>query len=220
MRAAVAKVDPGLPLSRATPYEALLGDSEARTRLTARLLAAFALTALLLGCLGVYGVAAQAVRERTREIGVRMALGAGAGPIVSAVLREGLLLTVPGVLVGLAGAAAATRLLEGMLVGVRASGVRVTQAAGHGMKVDARPSLHSLGRWASTALPTIVADVRTETVKAKNGPKSRVAAMLVMNRPGTLACRDSSSTGWPSSVCSSSSSPPRARNGIRVMSTW
>jgi putative ABC transport system permease protein len=120
VRAAVAEVDPGLPLSRATPYEALLGDSEARTRLTARRLAAFALTALLLGCLGVYGVAAQAVRERTREIGVRMALGAGAGSIVSAVLGEGLLLTVPGVLVGLAGAAAATRLLEGMLVGVRA----------------------------------------------------------------------------------------------------
>ncbi len=120
VRAAVAEVDPGLPLSRVSPYGRLIGASEARTLLTTRLLAGFAVVALLLGCLGVYGVAAQAVRERTREIGVRMALGAGSNTIASDVLIDGLRLAVPGALAGLAGALAAKRVLEGMLTGVRA----------------------------------------------------------------------------------------------------
>lgn len=120
VRSAVARVDAALPLSRVSPYNALIGDSESRTILTTRLLAGFASVALLLGCLGVYGVAAQAVRERTREIGVRMALGAASGRIGTGVLRDGLRLALPGALVGLLGAVAAEHLLEVVLVEVTA----------------------------------------------------------------------------------------------------
>jgi len=119
LRDAVAAVDDGLPLSRVSPYSALIGDSESRARLTTRLLAGFALVALLLGCLGVYGVAAQSVRERSREIGVRMALGAGSTRIGIAVLQDGLRLALPGALAGLLGAVMAKRLFDVVLLEVR-----------------------------------------------------------------------------------------------------
>jgi putative ABC transport system permease protein len=120
VRSAVARVNDALPLSRVSPYGTLVGDSESRTVLTTRLLAGFAIVALLLGCLGVYGVAAQAVRERTREIGVRMALGAASASIGAGVLKDGLALALPGAFAGLLGAVAAKRILQVVLVEVKA----------------------------------------------------------------------------------------------------
>jgi predicted permease len=118
LRRAVVEVDPRLPVSGATTYEQMLGASAARTRFTAGVLRVFALTTLFLGCLGVDGLAAHAVRERRREIGVRKALGAESGRIALETLRQGSRVAVVGALCGLGIAALATRALAGMLFGV------------------------------------------------------------------------------------------------------
>jgi putative ABC transport system permease protein len=81
-------------------------------------LAAFAALALLLCCVGIYGVVSYSVARRTTEIGIRMALGATASIIMRLVLREGLKLTLAGVVIGLAAAAAVTRFMASMLFGV------------------------------------------------------------------------------------------------------
>ncbi len=85
------------------------------------LLGGFAATALLLATLGIYGTLAQRAEQRVREFGIRMALGARRGDIVGLMAGQGLRLTLTGVAVGLLGAAWLTRLLEGMLFGVRPS---------------------------------------------------------------------------------------------------
>lgn len=114
----VRHMDSRMAVSDLSTYGQRLGASLAGTRLMAALLVVFALTALVLGCVGVYGVATFSVRERLREIGVRMAMGASAGGIRREVLREGLMLALPGGIAGLLLALPATRLLDGLLFGV------------------------------------------------------------------------------------------------------
>ena len=100
------------------PVDRLVANSVARQRFYAVMLAGFAAIAALLGAIGIYGVLAYAVVERTREIGIRMALGARRGQVLGAVLGRGVLLAVAGIAVGLAGATAVTRYLQSMLYGV------------------------------------------------------------------------------------------------------
>jgi len=118
LRAAVASVDPTVPVKAVRPVVDLVSDSAARARFTMLLLATFAAVALVLGAVGVYGVVAYAVARRTREIGVRMALGARASDVLAMVLREGGTLAAVGVALGIAGALAASRVLAGFLFGV------------------------------------------------------------------------------------------------------
>lgn len=100
------------------PMDRLVASSVARPRFYAVLLDAFAGIAGLLAAIDIYGVLAYAMTHRTRQIGIRMALGAQRGSVLALVIRRGAILTVMGTAVGLAGAATATRLLQTMLFDV------------------------------------------------------------------------------------------------------
>jgi putative ABC transport system permease protein len=118
LRRIVADLDPQLPVYGATSLEERIAKSVAQPRLTATLTGVFAASALLLAALGIYGVVAYGVAERTREIGVRMALGATQAGVLRLVVRQGMLPVVGGVVVGLLGAWASARLLARLLYGV------------------------------------------------------------------------------------------------------
>jgi predicted permease len=118
VRATFREINAAMPLASTTTLESLLDDSLRERRFHLALLGAFAVVALLLAALGVYGVMSHATSERTHEIGVRMALGARGADVLAMVMRQGATLAVAGAIGGLLGAAAVTRLLRGMLFGV------------------------------------------------------------------------------------------------------
>jgi len=108
-------LDPQLPATNIRTLEEQRRNSLYSERATALLLSAFGALALLLAALGIYGVMAYAVAQRTREFGIRMALGARAGDVLRLMLRQGARLIGAGVALGLAGAFAATRLIRSFL---------------------------------------------------------------------------------------------------------
>jgi putative ABC transport system permease protein len=118
VRAALAELDPDVPLADVQTMEEALGAWAAERRLTMMLVGGFALLALILGAVGVYGVMAHLVVQRTREIGIRIALGAVPREILRLVVSQGAWLAGLGIGVGLIGALAATRLLAGLLFGI------------------------------------------------------------------------------------------------------
>jgi putative ABC transport system permease protein len=118
VKRAIWSVDSDQPIVRVATMDSLLTTSEAERRFVLTLFAAFALVALVLAATGVYGVLSRSVTERTREIGVRVALGANRGDILSLIVRQGMTLTALGIVIGLAGAMAASRALITLLFGV------------------------------------------------------------------------------------------------------
>ena len=117
-RSILASLDPDIPLFEPRTMNDVVETSLNRQRFIATLLGVFAAVAALLAAVGLYGVIAYSVGERTREIGIRVALGAVRGDVMRLVLRGGLTLAVIGVLIGLAGSVVTTRLLGGLLYGV------------------------------------------------------------------------------------------------------
>jgi putative ABC transport system permease protein len=120
-RRQVTSLDKNLPIYSVKTLDQYFADSVAAPRFNSMLMSAFAMLAVLLACLGVYGVVSYAVVQRTHEIGIRMALGAGGGSVVRSVLYRGMLLALIGVTLGLAGSFALVHLLSNMLFGVRAT---------------------------------------------------------------------------------------------------
>ena len=121
IRQAVEQVDKEQPIYDVKPMTAWLQASVARQRFNMLLLAVFAGVALLLAAIGVYGVINYSVTQRTQELGIRVALGAQPRDVLKLIVGKGLALTLAGVVFGVAGAFALTRLMEGLLFGVTAT---------------------------------------------------------------------------------------------------
>jgi putative ABC transport system permease protein len=119
VREVVKSLDPGQPAPEAITMARVVSEALGGPRFAARVSSAYAFAALLLAALGLYGLLAYAVSRRTREIGIRVALGAGPSAIRSLVLREGLSLVASGIGLGLLGAAASARLLGALLYEIR-----------------------------------------------------------------------------------------------------
>jgi putative ABC transport system permease protein len=121
MRAQIRAVDPEMPPGEMATLHAILDRSVDEPRFRTLLLGAFAITALLLAAVGVYGLISYSVTQRTREIGIRIALGAQPRQVIVPMIREGVVLAVGGLTIGLAGAFLAVRVLSRFLFGVGAS---------------------------------------------------------------------------------------------------
>jgi putative ABC transport system permease protein len=119
VRQAVASIDRSVPVAAPRPMTEVVSGAIAAPRFTGWLLGLFAATALTLAAVGIYGVLSYLVSQRTREIGIRVAVGAGPGAIARLVVGRGLSLALVGVVIGVAAAFVASRLMESLLFGVQ-----------------------------------------------------------------------------------------------------
>jgi putative ABC transport system permease protein len=125
VRGAVLGIDRDLPVFRVRTMEQYVADSMAQRRFAMFVFGIFAVIALVLAAVGLYGVMAYSVTQRTHEIGVRMALGARSRDVVSLVVRQGMTLAGIGLVAGLGAAYGLTRLMETLLFGVNARDLSV-----------------------------------------------------------------------------------------------
>jgi predicted permease len=121
IRAEVQKLDENLPLYDVRTFTEHIGMSLFPARIAATLLSSFGLLALILSTIGIYGVVSFSVAQRTREIGIRMALGAQAADVLKLIAGRGMALALIGILIGIAAAVALTRFMESLLYGVSAT---------------------------------------------------------------------------------------------------
>ena len=121
LRSELASVDPNLAWTEVSTLQSVLDQSINQPRFRTTLISIFAALALLLSAVGVYGLVSYSVTQRTREFGIRMALGARPAQVLMPVLREGVVLAAIGITLGIAGALALTRVLERFLFGVGAT---------------------------------------------------------------------------------------------------
>jgi predicted permease len=121
VRDAIRKLDPSLLINELQPMSAWMDRAQAGTRFSLLLIGVFAVIAALLATVGLYGVLSTFVRQRTAEIGVRMALGAAPGSIFNLVVGQGLRLSAAGIALGVVAAIGLTRVMSSMLVGVKAT---------------------------------------------------------------------------------------------------
>jgi len=121
LRNAVWAVDKDQPVSKIDTMEHIVAGAVARQRFSTMLLGIFATLALILAAVGIYGVMSYSVAQRTREIGIRMALGAQRGDVLKMTVKQGLKLIVMGVAIGLVAAFALTRVMASLLFGVSAT---------------------------------------------------------------------------------------------------
>ena len=117
-RAAVASVEAGLPLANVRPMTEVVADTADQPRFTTIVMTFFASAAFLLAAIGLYGILAYSVQQRIREIGVRVALGAGRREIFRLIVGNGMGLALVGVIIGVLAALAATRMMSGVLTDI------------------------------------------------------------------------------------------------------
>jgi putative ABC transport system permease protein len=129
LRAAIAEVDASTPMFDVQSLDERIDGATARPRFNATVVAAFAVAALLLAALGVYGILSYAVSARMRELGIRLALGADPRRLVTVVLAQGIRVAVVGGVCGVAAAFAVARLMQSLLVDVAATDPRVLASA-------------------------------------------------------------------------------------------
>jgi putative ABC transport system permease protein len=123
VRSVFRSIDPDQPVTEVRTMEEHLAGSVSQTRLTTLLLAVFSIIALVVATVGLYGLISYSVAQRTQELGIRLALGAGRGTVLRMVMRQGLMLAVVGVVLGVAGSVGLTRLIESLLYQVSATDV-------------------------------------------------------------------------------------------------
>ncbi|HKR95803.1 MAG TPA: FtsX-like permease family protein, partial [Candidatus Angelobacter sp.] len=153
VRQAVWSVDPNLPLAAVRTEDYYYRSSMARTSFTLLMLGVAGVMALLLGTVGIYGVIAYSVSQRTREIGIRMALGAQRQELTGMFVRHGLLLTVIGVAFGLLGAFLSMRFLSTLLFGVKPVDLMTYSGVSIGLLITAFLASYLPSRRAATVDP-------------------------------------------------------------------
>ena len=121
VRGAIRELDPELAIAGMRSMESMIAESVARQRFTATLLAAFGLVALSLSAIGIYGIMAYGVRRRTREIGIRMALGASPHDVLRMIVRQGIGLALAGLAIGTVSALLLSRTIRGLMFGISAT---------------------------------------------------------------------------------------------------
>jgi ABC-type antimicrobial peptide transport system permease subunit len=154
IRQAVSSVNPDLPLARVRTMEELYRASMSRSSFTLVMLAIAGGMALLLGVIGIYGVISYSVSQRTRELGIRLALGAPQLAMKAMVVRHGVLLAGIGVVCGLAAAAALTRLMSSLLFDVKPVDPLTYGAVSLGLLIAAAAASYLPAHRASTVDPT------------------------------------------------------------------
>jgi len=154
VRAAVAATDPQWLINEMQPMSALVSRAQSSTRFSLTLMGVFAIVAAVLVGVGLYGVLSTIVRQRTAEIGVRMALGASPGRILRSIMGYGLRLSVTGIVIGLPSAFVLTRAMRSMLVGVRPADPATYVVMGLVFFVIAAVSLYLPARRAAALAPT------------------------------------------------------------------
>jgi ABC-type antimicrobial peptide transport system permease subunit len=153
IEAALARVDRGLRPASVVSLEDHVTQSLLRERMLATLAGFFGAQALLLAAVGIYGVMAFQVARRRREIGIRMALGAGAGSVIGMVLRQTARLTLAGSVIGVAGGLVLARATEGLLYGIRSNDPATYAAAFAGLLLIALAAAYLPGRSAARTDP-------------------------------------------------------------------
>ncbi len=150
---AMWSVDPNLPVLKAIPMDLLAGQTLAVRRASSSLISAFAVLALVLASIGIYGVMANAVTQRRQEIGVRMALGAQRGDVLRMMMGLGVRLTGLGVAIGLIGALALTRLIGSLLFEVNAMNPTIFSCAAMALAAVAMAACYLPARRAASIDP-------------------------------------------------------------------
>jgi putative ABC transport system permease protein len=155
VRETVRAIDRNIGVDVIAPMEHLEASSRSKERFYAVMLGVFAAVSALLAAIGVYGVLAYAVAQRTKEIGVRLALGARAGQVLALVMRQGLALTAAGLAIGFIAAAAGARSIEAMLFGITPLDPPTFTAVAVGFTIVAAAASYVPARYATRVDPAV-----------------------------------------------------------------